>query len=212
MNKQIRIASWNIAGAHKYTSSDHLNYEAEDISYFAEQLKRVDPDIIFLQETHLNSDRSIARDIANLLNYENVYEVDVSPSHIDSNFRLGNAIISKAPLSHIKDAYYPYPDFELRFPNGKLARDRHDKMVQIYKFGDIMICNTQMCPLSLFGYSYVEGLGKEIALQIEDILIDNLTTPLIFAGDFNTDEPEQAYPKLVNKLGKLNYSPRIVLD
>src|SRR4051812_18003766 len=101
MTEQIKIASWNIAGAHTYTSTEHLNYDAEDITYFAEQLKLVNPDLIFFQETHLNADRSIAKDIAQLLGYEHVYEVDVSPSHVDSNFRLGNAIISKTPLTHL---------------------------------------------------------------------------------------------------------------
>ena len=121
MSKQLKIASWNIAGAHAIKSLNQFDYQREDINYFAEQLRAIDADIICLQETHLNMDRSVAKEMAALLGYSYVYDIDVSPSHIDENYRLGNAIISRLPLKHKKDVFYPFPEFELRFPNGSLA-------------------------------------------------------------------------------------------
>lgn len=207
MAQSLRIVSWNIAGGHTVNSLAQFDYHDEDLDYFASQIEPLNPDIVCLQEIHINHERSTANELAAKLGLSYVYDVDVSPSHIDKNYRLGNAIISRHPLKHVTDAYYPFPEFQLRFPNGKLAPDRHDKMVQIYKFKDFLICNTQMLPLDLFGYSYVKGEGNRLAQEIEKILLDNLAKPIIFCGDFNFDAPERAYPKLYAKLSIRNILP-----
>lgn len=199
MNTSLRIASWNIAGAHKIQSLERFDYSGEDIAYFVDCLKQINPDIVCVQESHTNEQRSNAADIAKLLGMPYVYNVAVSPSHIDSEFQLGNAILSKVALSHVADVQYPYPSFDLFFSDGRPAAVHH-KMIQIYKLGDMVIANTQMMPLGIFGASYASGPGAELASSIQQLLIDNLSAPLLLCGDLNFDTPQDIYPELYNTL------------
>lgn len=193
MNTFTRIASWNIAGARKMKSFERFDYTGEDIEYFVSCLRGLDPDIVCLQETHTNGVRSIASEIANSLALPHIYEAVVSDSHIDGSFRLGNAILSKYPLVHIADKYYPYPDFDLYFKDGSPAVC-HEKMVQIYTLNDLTIANTQMLPLGVFSKSYTEGDGRKLAEEIDETLSQNLSSPLVFCGDFNFNNPKDIYP------------------
>ena len=200
MNETIRIASWNIAGARRMQSLKQFDYSGVDIEYFVNCLKEIDADIICLQESHTNDEQSVAQDIAALLGgMPFVYNVAVSPSHIDNAFSLGNAILSKTELTHIRDIQYPYPDFDLFFKDGRPAAV-HQKMIQIYKYNNAMIANTQMLPLGIFGKSYASGDGARLAAAIEQLLLDNLTSPLIFCGDMNFDAPHTIYPNLYKQL------------
>src|SRR4051812_3740378 len=184
MSTLLRVASWNIAGARKIGSLKKFDYSGEDVSYFADSLKSINPDIICLQEVHINDTRSVASEIAKLLGFDYVYQVVVSPSHIDGLFNFGNAILSKHKLNFVENVLYPYPDFDLFFKNGKPAVC-HEKMIQIYSLGDLCIANTQMLPLDVFSESYAEGKGKRLSSQIDTLLSEHLSTPLVLCADFN---------------------------
>jgi endonuclease/exonuclease/phosphatase family metal-dependent hydrolase len=199
MSKKLTVASWNIAGGHVMRSLDHFDYEKEDLTYFADALRTADPDIILLQEVHSNADRSVATDLAVLLGYENVYSQAVSPSHIDAEYRLGLAVLSKEPLEQLDFVEYAYPHFPLSFSDGRPAVVHH-KGAQLLMAGDVMIANTQMLPLTVFGAHYDEGEGKVLAGRIDQLLEARLRTPVIFGGDFNFDTPSAIYPGLYAKL------------
>ncbi len=194
LSKPLRIASWNIAGAHKMQSLERFDYSDEDIDYFADCLRELNPDIICLQESHTNDARSNAADIAGKLGMPFVYNSPNSPSHIDENFQLSNAIVSKVELQHIEDVVYPYPDFDLFFSDGKPAIV-HNKMIQMYKYEGTTIANTQMLPLAVFGESYAHGEGAKLAESIQQILLDKLHGRFILCGDINFDTPHDIYPK-----------------
>lgn len=206
MDKTIRIASWNIAGAHRIRSLKRFDYSDENIEYFADCLKKIDADIICLQESHTNDERSNATDIARLLGIPFVYNSVNSPSHIDEDFNLSNAILSKVGLKHIDNINYPYPTFDLFFSDGRPAAVHH-KMIQIYSYQDTMITNTQMLPLPIFGERYDSGPGVGLAQSIQNLLIDRLRSPLIFCGDINFDIPSKIYPELYKSLGLVEALP-----
>lgn len=206
MEKTIRVASWNIAGAHRIRSLERFDYADEEIEYFADCLKKIDADVICLQEAHTNDERSNASDIARLLGMPFVYNAVNSPSHIDKDFKLGNAILSKVELEHIDSINYPYPAFDLFFSDGRPAVVHH-KMIQIYSYKNTMITNTQMLPLTVFGERYDSGPGVELAESIQDLLIDRLRSPLIFCGDINFDIPSDIYPKLYKSLDLVEALP-----
>lgn len=180
-------------------SLDQFDYDHENIEYFTEQISAFSPDIVCLQEVHTNDDRSVAADIARLMGYEYVYNEVVSPSHIDDDYSLGLAILSREKLTSKKFIRYPYPDFPLYFADGRPAIVHH-KGVQIAEWNGITIANTQMLPLPVFGKTYNEGEGAGLARKIDAQLMTLFTTPLIFCGDFNYDSPQLIYPGTYDKL------------
>lgn len=199
MHKTIKIVSWNIAGGRKMKSLDQFDYENEDISYFAEQIGKFSPDIVCLQESHTNAKRSVAAEIAQLMGYEYAYNEVVSPSHIDSDYSLGLAILSREKPISKRLIRYPYPDFPLYFLDGRPA-EAHHKGAQVIECSGVVVANTQMLLLPVFGKTYDEGEGAGLARKIDDQLGASFTTPLIFCGDFNYDSPRAIYPNMYEKL------------
>ena len=76
----------------------------------------------------------------------------------------------------------PDPDFELSFADGKKV-SVHAKGVQLAEFGDLMVAHMQLLPLSVFGRSYDQGDGRQLAHGIEQVLLRELRASLIFVGD-----------------------------
>ena len=57
---EFTIATWNIAGGRPIRTDGLFDYADEDINYFADELRKINPDVICLQETHMNDERSVA--------------------------------------------------------------------------------------------------------------------------------------------------------
>jgi endonuclease/exonuclease/phosphatase family metal-dependent hydrolase len=199
MDEKLTIVSWNIAGGRTMRSLDHFDYEEENLSYFADVLRAADPDIILLQEVHFNDERSVAKEIAALVGYKYVYEQPMSPSHIDDVYRLGMAVLSKRPLEPLETLEYPYPHFPLFFSDGRPAAVHH-KGAQLLMADNVMIANTQMLPLAVFGAHYEAGEGAVLAEKIQSALLDRLKRPVILGGDFNFNAPRVIYPHLYERL------------
>lgn len=199
--KKIRVVSWNIAGGRKIRSSKRFDYGDEDIKYFASNLKNINPDFICLQEVHFNNNQSTSSEICKILHDYKFIDFELSPSHIDPKSRLGMSVLSKSGPDNHKNLTYPYPEFDLHFPNGRLA-DRHDKGLQVIDFSRMFIANTQLLPLGIFGHYYDTDEGLVLAGQISDIFINNLSSPLIFCGDFGSDYNGKFYEIFKNVIKK----------
>lgn len=198
----LKVVSWNVAGGRPVESVDKLfDYSGENLLYFADQLAQVNPDVVCMQETHINDQRSIAEEIAILLGYQHVFDTPMSPSHIDHEYNLGLAVISKNPFTSKTYHVYPYPLFPLVWPKTGIEANRHDKMLQVVGVDGINIANTHMQPLRLFQYSYGFSCGAVFARQMEQIMLRELSAPLVFCGDFNFDKIDEAYGRLFKKLG-----------
>ena len=109
----LRVISWNIAGGHKVASLKHLDYQTENLKYFAEKLKEFAPDIVCLQETHTKDIKSSASTLSKMLKMEIVIDSINHPSHIRKGYKLGNAVLSNIKPVKIKDVYYPNPKGQL---------------------------------------------------------------------------------------------------
>lgn len=162
-----------------------FDYEDENLDYFYSQLQKINVDVICVQENHSNNKRNVAGILAKKLGYKYIYNSQASPSHIDSNYQLGNSIISRVEFSDVKTYTLPYPEFELYFRNGSKSAV-HDKVVQLVSVSGTDIANTQLLPLGLFGSSYSSGIGNKYATKINKVF-RNLEKPLIFCGDFSGD-------------------------
>lgn len=195
---RIKIVSWNVAGGRKVKSLDQFDYEAEDLNYFASEIKKINPDIVCFQESHSNSSRSISNEIAQFLKIKNVFDSPFSPSHIDSNYQLGVSIIPKFSFIAKNTLQLPYPKFKLYWKNGREA-DIHHKAMQKVLIEGFNLVNIQLLPLGLWGFDYSKDKGKEFSLEIDKTL-NLLNSPLIFCGDINFDKPDLIYPKLIKRL------------
>jgi endonuclease/exonuclease/phosphatase family metal-dependent hydrolase len=200
MQKSLRVATWNIGGAHTVYSSNIFDYDQEDLAYFAEQLKKLNLDVICLQESHTNSKRVTSKLLAEMLGLPFVFDSPRSPSHISKGYKLANAIISRHPIEDTKHILLPQPPFELYFQNGKKAK-LFQTYIQKVQIRGVTFANTHLQPLHLFGYSWSDGEGQKLARNTENVLLKNLrTTPLIFAGDFNAPNLLADFPLLTKSL------------
>lgn len=204
--ENLNVVSWNIAGAHTIKSAKLFDYGEENEAYFSKKLGGLSPDIICLQETHVGGDDDVAHRIATHVGVPFVYEVDASPSHINSTKRLGNAVISRYKLDEQATIVYPCPEFTLTFADGRPAA-RHDKVMQVLRLGSLTIANTQMLPLQIFGKSYAEGDGLEFAHQIDELLVYSLKAPAVICGDFNYGDAQRVYPQFFSNLALKDVLP-----
>lgn len=195
----LRIISWNIAGGHPINSLDHLDYSPEDLNYFIEQVRALNPDIICLQESHTPKEDGVsnASQIAQALNMPHVFNSPASISHVDPKHQLSTAIVSNIPFQDTKSAFFPNPDTQLFWKDGRPA-DTHEKNMQVVDSGEFAVANNQMLPLTLFGYDYQdETYGGLLAKGINEVMEKTIPQkPLIWCGDFNFADPLAIYPHM----------------
>jgi hypothetical protein len=66
----------------------------------------------------MNQGRKLGHELANKLGMYEAFESPLSPSHIDADYQLGMAILTKTPLANPRLELYPNPSFELRLAMG----------------------------------------------------------------------------------------------
>jgi hypothetical protein len=74
----------------------------------------------------------------------------------------------------------------LRLPDGRKA-DQHDKYLQIAWRGALCIATAQTQPLEYLGQPYSSDGGGGYARKLTELFVQKLGSPLVFAGDFCTD-------------------------
>lgn len=196
----LTVVTWNIAGGHTEQSVGQFDYDPdENAQYFIDQLHSKNADIIFLQESHWHAENSLTKRIADALGMQH-FETSHHPSHIDPEFHISSAILSKPPLQNQRAVKLPYPTFELRFADGREAA-HYDKYLQIAELDGMQLANIHTQPLSIFGYDYATGDGLAYTHEIEALLQSQLQTPLLFAGVLNFEHVAEVLPSLTAKFG-----------
>jgi endonuclease/exonuclease/phosphatase family metal-dependent hydrolase len=206
----MKVMTWNINGGYGLKAMSPNEYlEAENLPYFIAQIESHVPDIVCLQEVHLNTSRSQAHEIAAELGYPYVFETAASQSHIDSTYKLANAILSRHAFSQSQAVRLPLPDFQLRLPllaNGERASVHH-KYLQRVTYSRLTVANIHLLPLHILGSSYESQQGKRFAREIEKVLLEHLKVPLVLCGDFNAQGLKRLYPRLFQRLSLIDTLP-----
>jgi endonuclease/exonuclease/phosphatase family metal-dependent hydrolase len=208
---EITIATWNIGGGKPLKNIESFSYKDEDyldedVAYFGSKLKELNPDIICLQETHIGSNKSLAKELGEVAGDYSLTEVALSESHIDGRYRLGNAILSKNKPLEENFHYFPYPSFPLARRDGGVTVI-HEKGCQVLKFEFGNVANLHMQPLAFLGTKYDSPNGVIYAKEVEQTLEQNLTNPIVLCGDFNYIKSEELYSDLLNKLSLKSVLP-----
>lgn len=98
----IKTVQWNIGGGRVCKegadSTDASAYTEHGLDSIIEFLKREDPDVITLQETHESAGFSQARIISESIGYSYHVNDSYDDSFIEKGQRIGQAVISKYPI------------------------------------------------------------------------------------------------------------------
>ena len=181
----MKIATWNIGGGF-ISKNNNLDFNEENLDYFVEEIKKINPDIICLQETHTSENTNQPKEIAKKLGYNYFRTKKVSDSHLKINQKLSLAIISKFPITDSKIHKLPNPNMEFIWRNKKVMS--HDKIIfeTRIKYNDkiIKVFSGQMSPFRKFGRDFLEDDFSNIRNKIEKIILKE-KMPTIFCADMN---------------------------
>jgi len=203
-DRPLRVATWNIAGGRQSRTTEAFDYNEVNLPYFAEQLERVSPDVVCLQESEIDAAGSTAGELAERLGYPYVFETAMCPSHIDTSKTLGLAIISRIPFESTESVLLPATHLDLRL--GGESVTPFDRYAQVAKVAGIDVVNLHPTPLGFFGHSYEEGAGVADAADIGQTIRSLIDGPGVVAADLNTDRPGVAYGSVFDEL---NLSPAL---
>lgn len=197
--RPFRVVTWNIAGGRRSLSSDAFDYDDVDLPYFAEQLRRLRPDVINVQESEIGGGESIAGKLAELLGIPHVFETPMCPSHISEGKTLSLAVISRLPIGDERAQQLPITRLDLRV--GGRSVPPYDRYAQRVTVGGINVVNLHPTPLGFFGHSYEEGAGAAHAGEIGSAVRGLVDGPTVVAADLNTDRPAAVYGEIFDEMG-----------
>lgn len=189
----ITTVQWNIGGAKIRKSGDDAqessSYKIDGLQSIVAELESIHPDIVTLQEVHGNDERNQVETIADALGLPYHVQDYYADSHLEAGQRLGQAIISRFPISGHTFKLFYNPNTKALWPGGRTVAS-HDK--------GITSCNIQLPTISLnvktlhlipfrrFAIDTQSLRARDILLDVQSKLSDNGKHVLI-QGDFNLD-------------------------
>lgn len=205
---QITTVQWNIGGGKILSSgSDPItmsSYSEDGLDYIVASLKTIQPDIIALQEIHINDELNQAEYIADQLGMKHWISDVLADSHLEEGQKLSQAIISKYPITDKEFQLYVNPNKQAPSDDGSTIWYSHDKGLTRcnIQLGKIMLSatTTHLTPFRLFSIDPQSEEGRYILKDVENKLINNSSHQLI-QGDFNLDFAQLApiFPDLINE-------------
>jgi len=206
----MKIVSWNIAGGHLLTPKvkDAMGYHEENLDYFIQQLKKVGPDIICLQETHISTNGKInqTKEIAEAFGYQyfSTHIYKGKESHIKPGHFLSLGTISKFPI--VSNEYFnpPNPKLTIQRPNGATwtTLDMGILVSRIsFRKKIINIANTHLLPLHYYKRDWKDKDFQHMRDFVSQLFLDLKKNPTVAIGDFNYADLNEIYPKIFS-LGK----------
>ncbi len=191
---KIETLQWNIGGGKiREQSSDpgaESSYVLDGMGYMADLIKKLSPAIITLVETHANNKTVQAEEIANALGYGYWVNDVYDQSHIEAGMGLGQAIVSRFPISSHDFSLFYNPKFETVRPNGEKWVSHNKGLttgILDMEGKELAVMTLHLIPFRKFGVPLddqrVESARKSIVEKIK-------TDPghLLLQGDFNVDD------------------------
>lgn len=197
----MRIATWNI-GEDERNDGGKLNLDS--YNYIINTIKNENVDIICLQEAIIKSDSlpAIASYIQENTDLQYIAEYELSDSHINIGSRMGVVICSKYEISN-------YKLFELDNPSFVYSIDEnttyysHDKGFIIASIKGYKVITGHCLPFHVFKKNPLDYLN--IFEKADEEFVDsyNLNNNIILCGDFNYDNVNELFPKMMKNCDDL---------
>lgn len=190
---KLTTLQWNIGGgkirAINSGSTVSESYNRDGVEYITSLLKDINPDIITLQEVHCDKDVDQVSNIASKLGLGYYVSDFYADSHIEKGQRLGQAIISKYPISSHTFELFINPQYKNIWEDGSIAVS-HDKGITSVEVEvdskKARIITTHLIPFRRFD---VDPISTEAEVVMEDIQnkLHNMSNIVLIQGDFNLD-------------------------
>lgn len=200
---KIKTMQWNIGGGwirnEEDPSDQPSSYSIENLDYIIEKISEFKPDIITLQETHANGSQNQTEDIAKTLDYQYFVNDVYDKSHIDENFGLGAAIISRFKILEHDFRFYYNPKLKITHKDEEFIS--HDKgvatcvleidgqRVEVKSSHAIPFRKLEMSQTDKRVRRIIESMEKHLAPRLDKVLIQ---------GDLNqnSESLKQVFPGL----------------
>ncbi len=190
----IKSLQWNVGGFrirdHKADPTSPDSYTKEDIDYFIDKITYFNADLITLQETHTNKTKNLVKVIAEKSGYKYYFNDVYDDSHLDSSFKLGQAIISKYPLDNHQFMYFHNPKYEAVWNGNKVIS--HNKglsrcSVKINSI-NLSISTLHAVPFRPFDVNPLSDKAKDVRIDMQRKILSSLSEHSLIQGDFNINE------------------------
>lgn len=189
----MKLIQWNIGGARVRHSeanpSDVTSYSTESVGYIADVIRRVDPDVITLQETH-EDEYGVSHTgiLAESLGFEYWVNDTHDESHIEKGQKFGQAIISRYPItSHI---FQPLPNPNLTVVKDGQEAHSHNFGITtaevLMPSGRVRVQTLHMPALHYYNVTPDMPAGRDVLHSVGES-IEVPQYPVIIAGDYNLD-------------------------
>lgn len=188
----IKTLQWNIGGGKIRSASVSAEgpYDINGVAHIAELLKKHNPDIITLQETHADNKiiqaEIIAKEIGLPYSINDVYD----KSHIEEGQGLGQAIISRFPISQRNFNLFFNPRFEVVGPDGSKWIS-HNKGVSkcLLEVEDvkIQVATLHLIPFRKFKIDPLEEKFRNLRDNIAELSSPS-SNAFLLQGDFNFND------------------------
>lgn len=194
----MRIATWNIGGGFISSEQKH-EFDTEDIGYFIDELKKIQPDIICFQEIHVSENNNQPKMIAKSLGFKFCEVESIANSHLKDGEKLSIAIISKYPIISSKFNLLLNPNLHSVW-SGKevISHDKGFLEVKInYQGADVRILSGHMVPFHKFDQNFLADEFKEIRNQIDKTIShENKNIPTVIGADMNFEDIHKLIPNI----------------
>lgn len=191
---KISTLQWNIGGAKIRTpDSDPTNYDIykqEGLEHIIAVIKECKPDIVTLQETHASPAFVQAMEISMQTGLPNKVNVSYDRSHIDKQQDLGQAVLSRFPITRYFSTKFLNPKYEITRPNGEVWIS-HDKGITECELKIenkmVIVYSLHLIPFQYFEVDHLGERAKELRADIAKKL--KIKSDCLIQGDFNIDGP-----------------------
>lgn len=191
----MRIATWNI-GEDERNAEGKLTLDS--YNYIINTIKNENIDIVCLQEAIIKSDflPSIASYIKENTNLKYIVEYELSDSHINIGSRMGVVTCSKYEIDN-------YKLFKLDNPNFIYSVDEettyysHDKGFITANIKGYNVITGHCLPSHVFKKNPLDYLNIFRKVDEEFINSYNSNNNIILCGDFNYDNVNKLFPKIM---------------
>ena len=189
---RIKTVQWNIGGGkiRKRNDDPHARdvYLHDGLDHMVGILKKIQPNIIAIQENHENKRFNFAREIARALDLKYLVSDVYDKSHLEEGLGLGQAIISEFPLKNHTFVKFYNPKLEIIGPDGK-KWIMHNKgltsaTVNLDKNCVLHLMTLHLMPFRRFGLD-PKGTNTKKVWQDLQKKLGNAPDYLLLQGDFN---------------------------
>lgn len=204
---RIKTVQWNIGGGCiREVGSDAAvaeSYSEDGLGHIVAILKQLTPDIVTLQEVHSDEAEDQAEEVAREVGYPYVVHDSYDMSHVRSGKKLGQAILSRFPISRHQFTFFHNPQYKLQRENGEVWTS-HNKgvtscLLEVQGVG-LFTQTLHLFPFRKFGVDLHDPAASRVIDDISSKIATSAPVALL-QGDFNINESElrHLFPKVFTK-------------